>query len=126
MIALWSLALAGPLVVEAVDLPSDDGHVICTLYDRAEAWLEAGHVATTTAKPEGRRARCDFGERSPGTYAVTFLHDLDDDGDMATNWLGLPREPWGMTRDPSVRFGPPAFAAAAFPWPGQVPSMSAR
>jgi len=124
---LLSLAFADPLVVEVHGLSSDQGHVLCTLYDRAETWLsDPGFLATTRVKPAGGTARCDFGERPAGTYAATFLHDLDDDGDMATNWLGLPREPWGITRDPVVRFGPPAFRAASFPWPGEVPSMTAR
>ena len=48
-----------------------------------------------------------------GRYAVALLHDENANGkaDMA---LVVPREGFGFSRNPAVRFGPPAFARAAF------------
>jgi len=48
-----------------------------------------------------------------GRYAVSVLHDENGNGkpDMA---VMIPREGFGFSRNPVVRFGPPAFARAAF------------
>ena len=44
---------------------------------------------------------------------MALLHDENANGkaDMA---LVVPREGFGFSRNPAVRFGPPAFARAAF------------
>ena len=131
--AAWAADPHGPkgrgpipdLLVRAVDLPSDEGTVLCTLYDRAETWLEdPGWLATAKAKPEDGVATCVFPAVPPGTYAVTFLHDVNDNGDMDSNLLGLPKEPWGMTRDPSILLGPPPFEKAAFVHPAAEPVVA--
>lgn len=43
----------------------------------------------------------------PGDYALRVHHDLDGDGEMRTNLVGMPREPWGVSNDARGRFGPP-------------------
>lgn len=56
----------------------------------------------------------DFGKVPPGTYAFALFHDENANGkiDLA---LVVPREGFGFSRNAKVRFGPPSFAAAAFP-----------
>jgi uncharacterized protein (DUF2141 family) len=49
-----------------------------------------------------------------GTYAVAIVHDENGNGRMDTT-LGLPREGFGFSRNPAIRFGPPRFSSAAFP-----------
>ena len=107
-----------------VDLPSDDGQVLCTLYDRESAWLsDPGWVQTTSVTPVGGEATCTF-RVPPGTYAITFLHDANGNRDMDTNWLGLPQEAWGVSRDAPARLGPPAWTDAAFTHPVTAPLVA--
>ena len=49
-----------------------------------------------------------------GTYAVSVLHDVNGDGKLGTNLLGIPNEPVGFSNNVRLRFGPPRFQAAAF------------
>ncbi len=42
---------------------------------------------------------------SGNEFAVTLYQDLDGDGKMAKNMLGMPTEPWGSTGKPGM-FGP--------------------
>lgn len=49
----------------------------------------------------------------PGTYAVQAWHDANDDGVIDRNFLGLPTEDLGFSRDAPMRFGPPRFDDAA-------------
>ena len=47
-------------------------------------------------------------------YAFGLFHDLNDNGDLDTNWLGLPAEPWGFTGEVRTRLRLPYFDEVAF------------
>ncbi|WP_428396236.1 DUF2141 domain-containing protein [Lichenicoccus sp.] len=50
---------------------------------------------------------------APGQYAVAVFQDLYGSGKLKRNFFGMPEEDLGFSRDPSLRFGPPAFARCA-------------
>lgn len=45
---------------------------------------------------------------SPGPYAVSLFHDQNRNNELDT-FLGIPREGFGFSRNPTIRFGPPSF-----------------
>ena len=45
----------------------------------------------------------------PGNYALTLFHDQNGNGRLDTT-LGIPREGFGFSRNPVVRFGAPRFS----------------
>ncbi len=45
---------------------------------------------------------------SPGSYALSVMHDENRNGRLDT-LIGIPREGFGFSRNPAVRFGPPRF-----------------
>jgi uncharacterized protein (DUF2141 family) len=48
------------------------------------------------------------------TYAVSVYHDENNNGILETSGLfGFPSEPFGFSKNPSVRFGPPSFKKSA-------------
>lgn len=49
----------------------------------------------------------------PGHYAMAIVHDENGNGELDT-MLGIPREGFGFSRNPKIRFGPPKFAEAGF------------
>ena len=55
-----------------------------------------------------------FDSLASGAYAVIAIHDLNENKDLDTNFLGIPSEPYGFSNNPSTRFGPPDFEEAAF------------
>jgi uncharacterized protein (DUF2141 family) len=48
----------------------------------------------------------------PGSYAVSYIHDENDDGVMNKSFLGLPLEGGGFSRNAAGTFGPPAYEEA--------------
>jgi uncharacterized protein (DUF2141 family) len=48
-----------------------------------------------------------------GTAAIAVFQDLDANGVLTKNALGLPVEPYGFSKNARATFGPPAFTAAA-------------
>ena len=55
-----------------------------------------------------------FPNTPAGTYAVKVFHDEDDNGTLDTNWMGIPKEPYGFSNDAMGTFGPPSFQQASF------------
>lgn len=55
-----------------------------------------------------------FDEIPAGEYAAAVFHDLDNNGKLRTNFVGLPREPIGFSRDARIRMGPPSYDDAFF------------
>lgn len=49
-----------------------------------------------------------------GEYAVAVFADMNGNGVLDSNFVGIPKEPVGVSRDAKGRFGPPKFADAAF------------
>lgn len=54
-----------------------------------------------------------FDGLASGAYAVSLFHDENGNGRLDTI-LGIPREGFGFSRNPPIRFGPPRFDAARF------------
>lgn len=52
--------------------------------------------------------------QAPGRYAVVVVSDVNGNGKLDTNFLGIPKEPVGASHNPTSRFGPPRFQDAAF------------
>jgi uncharacterized protein (DUF2141 family) len=49
-----------------------------------------------------------------GNYAIAVLHDENSNGKMDTNWIGIPKEGGGTSRDARAKFGPPSYSDAQF------------
>jgi acyl-CoA reductase-like NAD-dependent aldehyde dehydrogenase/uncharacterized protein (DUF2141 family) len=50
----------------------------------------------------------------PGIYAVTVYEDLNTNHKLDHNFIGIPREPVGVSNNPPARFGPPHFSECSF------------
>ncbi len=49
----------------------------------------------------------------PGRYGVAVYQDRDGSGQLKRNFIGMPQEDLGFSRDPSLSFGPPSFSSSA-------------
>ena len=70
-------------------------------------------------KVQDTKARFDFLDIPPGTYALAVIHDENMDGELRTNWLGVPKEGYGFSNDATASMGAPSFEAASFSYDGQ-------
>lgn len=50
----------------------------------------------------------------PGRYAAQSFEDLNGNGKIDRNFLGIPTEPVGFSNDAPIRMAPPRFADAVF------------
>lgn len=105
------------ITVEIGALRSAKGVVRCSLYASANGFpTDPSKAAALVIAPSiaNGDAVCIVDNVKPGTYAVGFLHDENNNGKMDTNFLGMPTEGYGASNNARGTMGPPSFNAAKF------------
>jgi uncharacterized protein (DUF2141 family) len=112
-----------PLTVHAADLTvivnnvqQDAGQVMLGLFSSAESFpktISQGALASAKERSATGQVRLVIKGLTPGQYAATAFHDLDSNGKLNANLMGLPTEPYGFSNNARGNFGPPAFKDAA-------------
>jgi len=61
-----------------------------------------------------------------GEYAIAVYHDENANELFDKGAFGLPAEPWGLSRNPKVRFGPPSIEKTLFKVTNKGANVSVR
>ena len=104
------------IVVHADALSTNQGSVHCALYANEKGFPTEPKYALARVKvqPRDKAATCAFLDVKAGRYAVALWHDVNNNGKVDSNWLGIPNEPVGASNNAKGSFGPPKFASASF------------
>ena len=101
------------VTVRIQGLRNDTGIIFVALFDSERGFDGKKHAAGGQARPSGGSAVVVFQNVAPGTYAFSFIHDENENKKLDTNFLGIPTEGFGFSRDAMGTFGPPSFEATA-------------
>lgn len=118
-VVLWaaSQVSAATLTVVISDIRSDIGVLNIGIYDNKNDWLGSSTVQKRSLhvleNGIGGVVTTSF-EVEPGEYAISVHHDDNDNGKMDTNFIGIPKEPTGLSNGAVPKFGPPKYKEAAF------------
>ena len=102
--------------VEVLGLRNDKGVVGCLLFTNADGFPADDTKAAQKVRAviEHGRTACVFDDPRAGTYAISYMHDENENGKLDTNFLGIPSEGFGASNDAHGAFGPPKFEEAKF------------
>tara|TARA_B100000575_G_scaffold281028_1_gene271184 strand:+ start:311 stop:757 length:447 start_codon:yes stop_codon:yes gene_type:complete len=100
----------------------DNGYALLGIYDKKENFgkakvnekLNADLVFTGTIIKISNKKATAIIDLPFGEYAIAGFQDLDGNGILSGNFLGIPREPVGFSGGAKVRFGPPKWNDAVF------------
>lgn len=108
----------GEVRVEIADLRNAKGTLLLCLSASAEHFPDCGAdpAAQKLRVPAGRATGLVFTGVAPGDYALSVMHDENGNGKLDTA-MRIPREGFGFSRNPVVRFGPPVFRDVRFAVP---------
>ena len=115
LLLMQPLALADTdVTVEIRGVERHEGSIVVRLYDSKKSWLkDAAHEASMELDAAATSDVVSIPMSVPaGEYAVHVYHDLDANGKMKTNFIGIPKEPTGVSRDAKGKMGPPKFKDA--------------
>jgi uncharacterized protein (DUF2141 family) len=114
---LCAAANAATLVVTISNIKTDVGQMNIAVYDNEDDWLGDDVVAGQTmvvAEEMNDGVIVAEIELEPGNYAVSVHHDDNDNDKMDTNFIGIPKEPIGLSNGAVAKFGPPKYKDAVF------------
>ena len=107
-------AAAEDLTVEVRHVAPNGGPVMVALYDKSEDFPSPQKGLTgQVIDAQADSAVATFHGLAAGRYAVAVYQDLNRNGKFDKNFLGLPTEPYGFSKNARGSFGPPTFEAAA-------------
>ena len=94
---------------------SAKGNVLVCMTANAKAYPDCGKdpKSRKLALPARAAMTAKFDDVTPGTYAIALIHDENGNNKMDLA-VFLPKEGFGMSRNPKVGMGPPSFKSAAF------------
>ena len=90
------------------------GAVMVQLFNSETGYQSGAGVGAQRVVITGATARVDFANLAPGQYAFRMFHDVNGDGEMNTNIMGIPTEPFAFSNNARGSFGPARWEDAAF------------
>ena len=113
--------------VKIPNIKNNKGSVACALFSGPEGfphkYLRFADMNVMT-KIKEHKASCHFVGIKPGTYAVAVIHDENLNGELDTNFLGVPNEGYGFSSDATASFDAPSFSDAKFLYDGSTMKLT--
>jgi uncharacterized protein (DUF2141 family) len=97
------------LTVEISGLRNNKGQLHYELFDEKKVSLKTGTIEIANQK-----ALVVFENMKVGKYAFNFIHDENKNKKLDTILFFIPREGFGFSNNPVLRFGPPDFKELLF------------
>lgn len=102
----------GTLSLIVKNLEVEQGSLHVALYQDESAFLKEGQDLVKKIMPVSSSPDCTIliTKLPFGSYAVAIFHDLNGNGKLDKNTLGIPTEPYAFSNNPSAKWRSPTFA----------------
>ena len=105
------------LRVELTGLAEAEGNLYIAVYDSDDTWLGdetvLEHQVVIAEAREGDLVSAEL-QLPPGEYALSIFYDSNNNGELDTNFIGIPKEPVALSNNARPKFGPPKYKDAVF------------
>ena len=115
---LYSTVQSQTLTVVVRGVRNNKGMVRVALYNSEKDFMKK-ILHSKSEKAKSGEVQIVLGDIPPGTYAISVVHDANENGEMDSNSMGIPKEGFGFSNNAMRMFGPPSFEEAKFVWDGQ-------
>jgi len=101
------------ITVNVSQVSNTKGIIRVTIFNSKETFLGAAYKQIKRKAAIGDMV-FEFEEIPKGEYTVSVIHDENENGELDTNFIGIPSEPYGISMDGKSNFGPPKYEDALF------------
>jgi uncharacterized protein (DUF2141 family) len=114
LIATTMTVSATDVTVNITNIEELKGSLYVQIFDSEKGFDKNGKpVDTSEVKVTANNHKILFKDLKAGTYAVKLFHDENENGEMDSNFIGIPKEGYGFSNNGGA-FGPSSFEDAAF------------
>ena len=114
MLFITTPSIAANLTVTVEQVRNSQGEIRFSIFNVPSQFPQGNELHSKDVPAQLGLVTVHFYNLTPGVYAIAIHHDENSDGEMNTNFIGLPKEGYGFSNNAKVNFSPPAFEAAAF------------
>lgn len=104
----------GNIQIAIHHIENENGTMHIGLFTENDKFLDEAFYSKEIAVNNQVKIQLTFENIPYGIYAISIYHDLNDNGKLDTNFIGIPKEPVGFSNDHQPKMGPPRFNAAKF------------
>jgi uncharacterized protein (DUF2141 family) len=113
--------------VKIQNISNNAGVIACAIFESGEGFPNkflkfAPKIMITQIS--GTDASFEFSDILPGKYAIAVIHDENRNGELDTNFFGIPKEGYGFSSGAEVSLSAPSFSDAEFTYDGGDLQMS--
>lgn len=111
---------AAELELDVQGLSAGTGQLLVAVFG-ADGWLRRPIAASRqdASTQQAGALRILLKSVPEGTVGVSVIHDLNGNGRLDMNAMGMPQEPTAFSNNAVGQFGPPRFEQAAFELKGE-------
>jgi uncharacterized protein (DUF2141 family) len=111
-----NMAYAADLTVHVDDVKGTGGNLMIAVYNSEGTFLKQPAKGTGAPAAAGANTLV-FKDLPEGEYAFAVYHDVNSNGKMDKNIVGIPTEDYAFSNNALGKMGPPSFASAKFAVP---------
>ncbi len=120
-------ATAGVLTIKINNIVIKSGLIRVAVYDSESAFLDVKKTAfsLTAAVGNDSSITLEIPDVPFGVYAVACFQDVNGNGKLDANWLGIPKEPYAFSANAQeIKWKAPKFKDARIRFSESAPSVS--
>ena len=111
MVIVQCLAQGASLEVTVKNIKQQKGTIRVGLFDNEKDFLKKA-VLGKVVKASGTEVTVLFENLKPGGYGLSVIHDENENGELDSNFVGMPKEGFAFGNNAMGMFGPPDFEKA--------------
>jgi uncharacterized protein (DUF2141 family) len=113
-----SFSQQNDLIVVVKNINETKGNISVALFNNEKDFTDKMLIGKKTVSKLGE-VQVVFENMVPGVYAISVMHDANENGKIDSNAFGIPKEGFGFSNDAMGMFGPPSFEKAKFSFSGK-------
>ena len=108
LIFLYGAVNAAELQLRITNIQSSEGKTLLQMVDSESDFTgKSGNSYMSLVLPlHSNELKFEIGPIPVGDYAIRIFHDENNNQKLGTNFLGIPKEPYGFSNDATGKFGP--------------------
>lgn len=104
----------GTIIITIKNIENQGGIMMVAMFKEEDKFLKTPSFSQEIPLSTETEIEVIFENIPYRKYAVSIFHDLNENGDLDSNMIMIPKEPVGFSNDYFPKFGPPKFKNAAF------------
>jgi len=115
LMAQMAIAQNADLTLKVRNIEEVKGQMCIAIYGSEEDYKDSENQVWSDCIPVSSSLFEFIIEGLPkGMYMISIFHDVDSNEELNSNWIGMPKEPFGFSNDAKGKMGPPKFEDASF------------